>query len=68
MIAKGAALLLTKYHVLQKPFYIVTILIDDIQVLLIGIGFESVFPPLSLLVRMYVPVIEKAHHFEILGS
>jgi len=66
MVAIGAPVLLTKHDILQKCFHVVAILIDNFQVYMLGVGFESIFTPLALLVWMDITVIEKTHYLKAL--
>ena len=64
MIAVLATLLFTEDHTLEKVFYVISFLIDDIEVPLFGELPQGVFSAQAFLVRVNILVIEKTHHLK----
>ena len=68
VVTIGATFFLAKHDILQKCFHVVGILIDDIEVYLLGIGLERFLAPVALLKRVDIVIVKKTHDLKALGS
>lgn len=63
-----AALLFPEYDALQKGFYLISLLVDDLESDDIRIGLQRFFSPEAFLVGVDVAIVKEAHNLEILGA
>ena len=68
MVAIIAAFRFPKGHMLYKSLYIVTLLVNDLQIDLFGIGLKGFLTLYTFSVRMNVMAVKKSHHLQTFVS